>query len=67
MKTKYDIHDIVVYDHQGVLTATSILKIEMLYDRHILYTMANGVTVSEDQIKERYGNLTSLVEDKNED
>jgi hypothetical protein len=61
MKTKYDLHDIIVYDHQGVLTATSIVKIEIVSDKEI-YHMANGVAVLEDNIRKSYGNLRESLD-----
>ena len=54
MKTKFKLHDIVLYNNQGVMDAGIIESIFICLD-NVLYTI-RGVQIREDQVTAALGN-----------
>ena len=61
--TKFNINDIVVYNHQGVLNVGIIVKMTILGEESdVLYQLNNGETILEDVILEYVGNVKRIQE-----
>ena len=58
----YDVHDIVLYNHQGTLATAIIVKVMLMHD-NILYEMDNSATLFEDDIMILLGNAKTIQED----
>ena len=62
MNSTYDVHDIVLYNHQGTITAAIIVKV-MLTAGAELYEMDNTATIFIDSIICTLGNAKEIQED----
>ena len=63
MITKFNINDIVVYNHQGVIGVGIIVKIEIVgEDADQLFSLDNGAVIREDVILEYVGNVKRIQE-----
>ena len=62
MNSTYDMHDIVLYDHQGVLKSAIVVKI-IIVSGSILYELDSQVTVLEENIIILLGNAKRISED----
>ena len=61
--TKFNIHDIVVYNHQGTLGVGIVVKIEIVgEDEDVLLSLDNGAVIREDVILEFVGNVKRIQE-----
>lgn len=63
--TKYQLHDIVLYNCQGVMDAGIIESIFICLD-NVLYTI-RGVQIREDQVTAALGNATSFEDNHGEE
>ena len=59
--TKYKLHDIVLYNHQGTMDAGIIESVFICLD-NVLYTIG-GVQVREDQVTTALGNAEEYLDE----
>ena len=62
MNSTYDLHDIVLYNHQGTLKTAIIVKVIMISDSE-LYEMDNSATILREDILTLLGNAATISED----
>lgn len=63
MIVKQNMHDIILYNHQGVIDVSIVVKIEIIgEDSDVLYSLANGAIIRDDVILEYLGNAKRIQE-----
>ena len=62
MKSTYDVHDIVLYNHQGTLKTAIIVKV-IVVSQSELYEMDNSATILIEDIICMLGNAKEIQED----
>lgn len=62
MVTKYNIHDILLYNSQGVITSGIVTKIIVIADG-VIYDMNTNEAIREDVIISYLGNAEKISED----